>query len=841
MKICLNKNWLVRGEKLSWQKEMLPGVMNRKEGWYETDIPCDIHMPLIKNGVIKEPVEGENCFDCEWTEGKSWWFKKEFNLNGGLLEEDSLRLVFESIDSAADIFLNGYHISHHNSSFYPFACEVKKYLKQGKNILIVRVTSGQEYYSNMDLSELKNYTKVKPEQKRGERKRIFLRKPQYVFGWDWCPRIATCGIVKRVYLEYGSTARINSVFADTLYISDNISKISVEIETENIHPFETIEGTLKIQIFHEKTIAVQKEWNVLLKSGLNFSKEIMTINNPKLWWPNGMGEQNIYTVKVSCRCGDMAVSHQDIKFGVRTVELDTSKADDYGNNFSFKINSVRVFCKGANWIPADSIYARVTDEKYSILLNEAKEANFNMLRVWGGGIYEKDIFYNLCDELGIMVWQDFMFACSLYPDNLEWFRKEVQKEMDYQTKRLRNHCSLVLWCGGNENQEQFFRETEEFGKPPFFGGAACYNYIAPETIKNNCPSVPYWNSSPYGGDRLNNYEIGDCHYWEECMMHKDMEKRITPEEYDNVTSRFVSEYGHIGPCRKPSIIKYHAEHKLDRKGQIWQLHNNIFEKNTVDAMIKKHYRSIENLDIDSYLLYAGLCQGLMLGYSLESIRFNKKTWGSLFWMYNDCWGETGWSIIDYYLLRKISYYYVKRAFSPLKIIIREKNNVLRGLFVNDTKKEVNVTLEYGYTDFAGRKNNTGFRNITMKPFSRQIQIEFEKGKYDFKKGTFYINPVGDVEGLKPALFRAGVFKELDIPEAEPVVTDYQFKGGFTRIKIRTDAFAHAIHFKLPETVCLSDEYFDLLPGDEREILINKEIKQQDINVFFIKNTTKSNI
>ncbi|MCL5072304.1 MAG: beta-mannosidase, partial [Actinobacteria bacterium] len=601
-KISLNDNWKSRSEELNFGPEKMPEVARRQKGWMEISVPCDIHIPLIENGFIKEPLDAEECFNSEWIEEKSWWFKKTFNVGERILSEDVAELTLESLDAGADIFLNDFYLGHHRSAHYPFVQNVKDKLRIGENTLIIRLTSGLEYYCENDMAGIKKFIFTEEEQfrgPRGDKRRVFVRKPQYVFGWDWGPRIATCGIVKDVYLKTYSKIIIRSVHVCTERIVPD-AKLEFEIELENLHRFISMDGSINLEIFDgsEKILHISDE--VLIRSGINYYKLDALVENPKPWWPNGMGTQDLYEIRISASLEDKIIDYSHFKYGIKTLELDIDKLNARERNFAFKINGIKTFCKGGNWIPADSIYARVTDEKYGYLLKEAKEANFNMLRIWGGGIYERDIFYEKCDEYGIMVWHDFMFACALYPDRLDWFKREVENEMNYQTRRLRNHSCIALWCGNNENH--WFFDVKFFGDtdPSYWGGIDCYHQIAPRIVKNNCSNIPYWNSSPYGGFHPNGSDFGDTHYWLECTMNPEMEKRITPEEYDKLTSKFISEYGYIGPCVKSSIVKYHAGSALDRNGKIWSHHNNTFEKQTVSAGIRKHYKDLEKLGIDQF-------------------------------------------------------------------------------------------------------------------------------------------------------------------------------------------------------------------------------------------------
>jgi beta-mannosidase len=837
-KINLDTDWKIRHEELAWGTDKQLDVLQRAEGWMTAALPCDVHMPLIENGIIKEPLEADHCFESEWVEDRSWWFKKEFTAEAEFLNGDAVELHLEALDVEADVFLNGYHLGHHKSAFHPYVKDVKKFLREGLNVLLVRVTSGLEHVSDNDLAALKDYISMEPDTgkgRRGDKRRAFVRKPQYAYGWDWGPRVASCGIVKGAWLESLSRLSVRSVFALTKS-TEKDAEVEFQVEVENLHSFSSMDAILRIEILCEGEKAAFIEKEVFLRSGLNYYKIDALIADAKLWWPNGMGAQNLYDVKVCVAYGDAGACYPGFKFGIRTIRLNQDRVFGDERGFAIEINGIKTFCKGGNWIPADSIYARVTDEKYDTLTMEARNANFNMLRVWGGGIYERDIFYRKCDEYGIMLWHDFMFSCAMYPDNLEWFRDEVEKEMDYQTKRLRNHPSMVLWCGNNENTWAFDEWWLDAEKRAFLGGAFCYNNLAPKIVNRNCPHMIYWNSSPYGGIHPNGNETGDRHHWFDCMMNPDMEKRIAPEEYDKVTAKFVSEYGYVGPCRKSTIEKYHGGLPLDRSSKVWQLHNNNFEKDTVAAGIAKHYTNPEQLGIDDYLQYAGLCQGLMYGYSLEALRFKDFCQGALFWMYNDCWGEVGWTIIDYYLRRKISYYFVKRAFAPVKVILRENNGKIQIVGINETDRDLRLEVEYGYTSLDGAKKVCNHSVIELKSRVRCVVLEFTREAEDFTKGLYYIK---EVEGrtIQPAVARMTAFRNLDVPASVLTLSNWLKTGDTVEFDICSNAYAHAVHFGLDDDIRLSDEYFDLLPGETRRITIYsapEDFSMDDIKPRYVK-------
>jgi len=813
MRLDLNKNWHVCFTELEYDWTDFKQVLEETANWMTGDVPCDVREILIREGIIKEPLNGLNCFESEWVENKAWWFKKDFQVDAELLQGDRVELVLESLDIGADIIVNGQFAGHQASAFYPFRADIRDLLKEGDNQILIRITTGLERVNAEELSKYNISSEEERRPGRGDIRRALLRKPQYSFGWDWGPRVSTCGIVKNAWLESHKKAAIRWVRTCVKLLQPKV-RLNFTLEVENFHPFSTLDCCARISMtLHGKPVSCC-ETDVLLKSGMNYIDVEMELEDAKLWWPNGMGDQPLYTVKVEMDVDGSTIQYPEYQYGIRTVNIDTSRFGDRDRHFTIVINGVRTFCKGGNWIPADSVYARVSDKKYKKLILEAKEANFNMLRVWGGGLYERDVFYEECDRLGIMIWHDFMFSCSEYPDDQEAFLYEVEKELDYQTKKLRNHPSLVLWCGNNENTWFF---DEGYQTEGYFG-AKIYNYMAPETVRKNCPDIPYWNSSPYGGTRPNGSESGDRHLWFDFMMNPEMQKRIMPEEYDKASAKFVSEFGYIGPLKRSSIERYMDGAPFDISGEVWQHHNNTFEKDTVMAGIRYHYGVKGNLDIDGYLLYAGLCQGIMYGYSLESFRYKPECSGALFWMFNDCWGETGWSIIDYYLVRKISYYFVKRAFAPVKFILRFENGTINVVGINDGPSEKVINVEYGYVSFDGTVQNVKETILTLGAHSREKVMCFSKGNFDETQGVYYLKAVEDKE-VPLAVLRTGTYREMNMPMTHVCVQKAERRGSTVFLTVASTGFAHAVHFDLPDNIRLSDEYFDMLPGDSRTIEI----------------------
>lgn len=822
--INLGEGWRLLEAPLDWGVESLSRVMATETGWMECELPCDVHTPLERAGRIRNVVLADYCFDAEWIERRSWWFARAFSGEGIDLGAEVIELTLESLDASADVFLNGEWLGAHRSAFYPFVRGVKDRVRAGKNELVVRMTTGLERVSDADLSEVNwavptEASHGKPA--RGDLRRAFLRKPAYVVGWDWGPKAITCGIVKGAFLRSYRGTAIRGVHVATAEVSAEGALLNVTLEIDQLHIFATRDADIEVRFSLEGGAGVTiVKRDVLLTSGLNYIDIAVFVPGARLWWPNGCGEQPLYRVEIRATCEGTLTESPPFLYGIRTIALDTARTGEGTRRFALVVNGVPIFCKGADWIPADSIYARVTKEKYEALIAEARSAHFNMLRIWGGGIYEPDRFYEACDRAGILIWHDFMFGCSTHPDHLEWFRREVEREMEYQTKRLRNHASLALWCGNNENHWCFNpadnpgRNVEMTYEKQY--GLLTANELAKVAVRNHCPEIPYWNSSPYGGATPNADEVGDVHCWGDFMMNSDMEKRIDPAGYDGVNARFVTEYGYPGPCPRASIEEYFDGREIDRAGEVWDHHNNTFEKHTVAAGIEKHYPvAVRDLSLDDYILYAGMTQSLMLGYSLEAIRFKEFCSGALFWMYNDTWGEVGWTIVDYYLRRKISYYGVKRAFAPVKLTLRLIGGraVLQGL--NDTASEIRMDARMGYVPFGGGETRLETVSLVLPARARTVLLEAELPDADYLSGAFCVLPEGDE--CEPAVLRLHETRDLRLPGGAVEVVREAREGDDLLVTVRSRAFLHGVHVK--EDLRLSDNYFDLLPGREKTVRI----------------------
>jgi beta-mannosidase len=812
--ICLNGAWDLCDGLLAWTPVEAQRLTAATEGWIPTPVPGDIHQGLVAAGRIPEPLLGLNTTKCAWTESRSWWYRTAFTAAPAWLTAEVVELEMNGLDAAAEIFLNGAHLGSHRNAFRPFVTDVRPLLVAGRNVLLVRLSAGVEKVTELEMDEpdgVRAGTEAgngRPE--RGEPRRTLVRKPQYSWGWDWSPRCATTAIGGNVTLRVMSGACIRNVALHPVSHTAAAAVVRAVVTVERFHYYQTSDGKVNLTLTDAAGQTVCAEKAALLRSGLNFLELLITVPTPRLWWPNGVGEQHLYQVAATLELhSGQTQALAPFRWGLRFLELDTDAV------FAVKVNGHRVFCKGANWIPADTLYARTSAATYETLVRQACEANFTMLRVWGGGLYEPDAFYDACDRHGILLWHDFMFACAPYPDHREDFRREVELEADYQVRRLQRHACLALWSGSNENNWGF----RDWWRERTHGGAVAYNYILPEAVRRHSPEIPYWNGSPYGGDAPNCEEVGDRHHWHDCMMNPDMQKRITPEEFDRCNALFVSEFGYIGaPCRE-TIETYLDGAPPERQGDVWHHHTNTFEKGTVAAGVRKHYVDPEGLSLDDYILSSGLVQGLMYGYSLESMRVRPNCHGGLFWMYEDCWGEVGWTIVDYSRRRKISWYFVRRTFAPLRLILRAAGDgAVRVVLANDTRQDESLTLEYGYVRLDGNGTDLARATVRAPAVTRTALCEFRRGEHDPRAGLWIARVPGRSDIL-PAIFRAVDYRELRTSDPGLSSSVRRVHGGVV-LTVSAKAYAHALQITgLPSAAEPEDNYFDLLPGECRDIRI----------------------
>lgn len=790
-------------------------------------VPGDVSDSLVNAQRMPEPLVGLNFKQFDWIDQRSWWLTRQIEMPCDWADLTEVQLFLDGLDYGADIWLNGKHLGEHHSAFYPFVCDVKKYLQFGKtNTLVVRLTTGRDLADRFKDDNLCRGVPTEAERgypERGLGQRIFLRKPAYTWGWDWGPYLATCGMTGKAFFKPVTPIQITDVSVVTqLDDKDANIGICVELDHYTLYASNRVDIIVTLTDSDGLTFEVSKN-DVFLASGLNHIDLHLTLPNARLWWPNGSGEPHRYQMQTIVRVDGKAVKTHNMACGLRTVSL----LDEPGR-FAVLINNQPIFIKGGNWIPSDSLYGRMTDDKLEHLVIEAANANFNCLRIWGGGRYEADVFYEACDQQGILLWHDFMSACAPLPADRNWFYQAFEREAKYQIKRLRNRACMMLWCGNNEVSQCY--ESPGFAKKiqtPLEPGWCLYHQLLPSLIRTYCSHLPYRPTSPYGGKQsVHDPREGDCHHW---MVLKPESKYWSNPWYwdtDDVPI-FNSEYGYGGPCSMQSTKQYTGSETPNLIDQTGHQHTNTFyDIPRVNFSINEHYRDPENLPLDQYILLGGLCQGLNLGYSLESMRANKHTMGGMFWMYNDTWGENGWSIIDYYQRRKISWYNVKRCLAHQHLLLRkggqafggESNEILL-IAINDKPEKLEVQCEWGYQRYEGKTSELASRHATVPAHSHAVIGTMPMPQESLLElGTVVVIPAMPTE-LQPASWLRAPYRQLNLPKAIVKIIDIKQKENELHVTVQSDVFAHAVYFNVPDDCRLSDHYFDLFAGMKRTLVI----------------------
>jgi len=772
------------------------------EGWIEARVPGVVHLDLMATGKIPNPFFRINEKLVSWVEDFDWVYKREFEIRDGILNKDATELVFDGLDTFASIWVNGEHVGDVQNMFVQHRFDVKNFLRKGVNSLVVWFKSPKVVLEErLSKSDTKLKAAFYPPV-------VYGRKAQYSFGWDWGPRLPSVGIWKGVRLEALEVARIEDIHVRVKLI-ENLAKATVSIA---LTAYKEALCDLKLKLIGYDKVLVKK---LHLQNGRNDAEFELEISDPELWWPSGYGKQKLYVIEVSLSQGPVELERKSVRFGVRKVEL-VQEQDDEGKSFIIKINDVPVFCKGANWVPADSFLPRVDRETYDRLLSLAKEANMNMLRVWGGGIYEDDAFYDLCDEKGIMIWQDFMFACGEYPES-EWFLALVRDEAEKVVRRLRNHPSVVIWCGNNENDWGY--RDRWWGDRERFFGESIYHKVLPEVCGALDPDRPYWPSSPYGGEHPNSQREGDRHSWEVWSLFRDY------TEYRRDNGRFVSEFGFQALPSLETIKGFTLPEDRWPQSLVIEHHNKQTGGNErLYYFLSAHFKVPST--IEGFCEMTQINQGEALKVGIEHWRSRKfKTSGSLIWQLNDCWPVSSWSLVDYAHRKKAAYYYVKRMFAPVLVVLMKDDGMIRSYVVNDSLEGFSAELEIKGLTLNGKFLKSVSEEVSIPPNAsvKVMDVELEElGISD----TFNELVVAELwrggKSLATSTCLLERPKHLKLPRAKAKVKleRVNHEGTLFRATVTSKAFIKSAHLRVRgvETE-FEDNYFDVIPGIPKVVYI----------------------
>ena len=797
----LNGTWKVRWSDGTRGR---PEFANREQvdsdRYIDAQVPGEIHLDVWKAGWIPNPYEGAQCLAARWVEECVWSYRRHFTAPA-----ESLRgrawLVFEGLDLAATIVLNGEEVAKHRNSFYPCRVEVTGKLRKGRNLLTVHIESGL-----FDVADkLLGGYEVALNQRL--HKRHWLRKPQCQFGWDWSTRLINVGIHKSVRLEWTNGVLRMDRTVPLADVSSDLKTGTLRVRQFVENPGRrAIRGRMRIEI----PDAGIRQWaDVLLQPGLQPCEATVEVRNPRLWWPVGHGPQNLYTVRVTITAGGDTLGSTVATVGFRRVRVNQDPHPAGGRYFNFEINGKKIFVKGANFVPADMIFARIDRERYDRLTDLALEAHFNFLRVWGGGLYESDDFYELCDRKGILVWQEFIYACGKYPMTDQTFFDDVKAEAVFNIRRLASHPSLIAWCGNNEMEQASWDWGYDRGV--VLPDHAFFHMTLPRLLANEDPARYYQPSSPYSPDGLHptRDDVGDQHPWSIGFSNVDF------RGYRKMNCRFPNEGGFLGPTSRPTLYACLPEGQRKVGSFAWQVHDN-----SVDSWGEPSYahqilstwlgRDIKNLSLDEFIYWGGLLQGEALREYCDNFRRRMfDTGGAVFWMYNDCWPATrSWTLVDYALRRTPSFAPVRRALAPVSVVLAEEGEDVVVFGINETARVLEADLRYGVFRLAGGFPIDRCIPVRLAPNASTRLASFRKREWKHPNASAAFARLSRNEKLiaRNRLILP-LFKELKWPRANVRV---HVRNG--RAVFQSDGFAWGVCLDLDGQRALPDNFFDVWPG-----------------------------
>jgi len=788
--------------------------------WMPAMIPGTVHTDLLANKLIPDPFFGTNEKKLQWIDTCDWEYRLLFDCPQAMTEDTNAYLLFEGLDTYADVYLNNTLVLSADNMFREWKVPAAGHLKDKKNELSVVFHSAVKRGQTL----AKQLPYILP----GEEK-VFTRKAQYQYGWDWGPRFVTCGIWRGVKIISFEKLKIENVHVKQKYLSDTLAVLDIEIE---IHckasgNYEIAVSQLTAGPEEKRQSHVRKTENI--SAGEQRVLLEYKIKNPVRWWCNGMGEPYQYQFTCSINQNQKNVDTKDLRIGLRTLELVREK-DGIGKSFYFKLNGIPVFMKGANYIPRDSFLPRKNSQDDLKIIQEAADANMNMLRVWGGGIYENESFYNACDKNGILVWQDFMFACAMYPGDPA-FVKNVKQEAVENVKRLRNHPCLALWCGNNEIDEGWhnwgWQKQYQYSKND---SAKIWNdyknifeKVLPEVVSQFNPGVPYWPSSPsIGWGRKESLLSGDSHYWGVWWGMEPF------ETYTRKVGRFMSEYGFQGMPPLNTFKKFCTDTTLSINSadvKSHQKHPTGFE--TIQKYLERDYRQPK--DFENYIYVSQLLQAEGMKTAIEAHRRAKPNcMGSLYWQLNDCWPVTSWSSIDYYDNRKALFYFAKHAFEKVILSFEKKNDSLILFVVSDEMEPLTARVRLTVSDFNGKIYTSRDFTVNIPANSsmscNKLSIKEITNTYsDTSKKVLTATLILHENKITAHHYFA---KPKNLALQKPTFEVSAFRVEARQyISLKTDVLAKNVFITVDgESINLDDNFFDLMPGEEKTIYIPAEKK-----------------
>ncbi len=794
----------------------------RLDNWYHATVPGVVQTDLMANNVINDPFLKLNERSVQWIDKEDWVYETHFDMPVDAMKQKYIIITCYGLDTYADVYLNDSIIIKADNMFRTWEANIKNFVKSSNNVLRIYFHSPVK----IDLPKydlLPYHLPVSDQSENGGllHKQIapFARKAPYHYGWDWGPRLLTSGIWRPIKITAWSDVIIKNTYFTQPKVNRKVAHVKelVTIETAN--------ATHAIISLTDESGKSYVRKSIKLNKGVNKTLIDFNVDNPNLWWCNGYGKSYLYHFKTVVST-NISTDQRTDRIGLRSLKVVADK-DAEGRAFYFVLNGQKIFMKGADYIPCDNFLPRCTDSIYQKTIKDAASVHMNMLRVWGGGTYEDDRFYNLCDEYGILVWQDFMFACGLYPSSGHYLDNVKHEAID-NIIRLRNHPCIALWCGNNECQDGWYnwgwkqslqKQSQVYADTVWNQFKTQYYEVLPAIIKEYDNEITYWPSSPFAdygtGSKPN---MGDYHYWDVWHGKKPI------SEYNKVRARFFSEYG-MQSFPEFESVKRFAPDSVD-----WDIHSEVmmshqrggsYANGLIETYMNNEYKKTN--DFKSLLYVGQLMQGDAMKTAVEAHRRDKGyCWGTLIWQINDCWPVASWSTRDYYGRWKAAHYFMRYAMDDVLVSPIEKNDSIHIYIVSDRLKPLFGKLSIQVLKMDGVEVNKIVKDINLKAncSTDVLVLPISKVLKNADKKDVIIHATLAADKTYENNYCLEVPKNMNFPKVKIDTFIKDVKDG-VEITLKSDNFARGVFLSLPGyNYFFNDNYFDLLPSKPRTIMLN---------------------
>ncbi|HKZ09512.1 MAG TPA: glycoside hydrolase family 2 protein [Rhodanobacteraceae bacterium] len=822
-----------------WQFRIALGDTHAKDHprtvqWLPATVPGSVQTDLMALKLIPDPYWRDDEAKVQWVGLSNWQYRKTFDVDDATLDRAHVDLVFEGLDTFADVYLNGHEILSADNMFRRWRVPVKPLLHRGTNTLEVKLYSPierlQPWLLKQPYALPGEFDSAFGDEPKGKQTANYVRKAAYQYGWDWGPRVVTEGIWQHVKLESWDALRLADFHVAQKSVTADVAKLAaqLEIEADQATPAHIV---VRWRAPDGKTRSLQHD--VGLKAGDNHVAIPLEIAHPQRWWPVGYGKPNLYDFHVDVAVGGKMLANDDKETGLRSIELRRRK-DQWGKSFEFVVNGVPIFAKGANFIPPDIFPTRVTSTQIRHLLESARDANMNMLRVWGGGYYLPDDFYATADKLGLMVWQDFMFGGAIPPSDAA-FDDNVRAEATQQVRRLRDHPSIVLWCGNNEvetgweswDDRKAFKKTLTAAQRQHIeqGMRELFDHTLRGVVAKYEPEIPYWPSTPgtdYDGP-VNVTDDGDYHYWN--VWSGDA---LPVTAYLDVTPRFMSEYGLQSMPSMPTIDAFTEPGDRSIDSKVMRAHQKFDSGNGNQRLLKyveRKFGKPRDLASFAYLSQAMQAGGIQL--AAEHLRASRpRSMGSLYWQLDDAWPGITWSSIDWYGHWKALQFHARRFYAPLLIAVLRNHETTTVSLVSDRTTPVAAQWRLQVMDFSGKVIGQQQAGVTLPPLSATRVGTFSDAQ--LLRGAdpraafavFELRVDGHVVSRNLVFFDQPKNLALPLPHVDAQLGQ---KGDGYALILRSKVLARDVWVSFGDTdVSVSDNAFDILPGQEVTLTVRSK-------------------